>query len=69
MESAGANSSAVQLRKLCSHILGHDASDDVMSSQFRTALQILSSSKSGQENVRDDEFVVAEKIKKLLVRK
>ena len=68
MESAGAqNSSAVQLRKLCGHILGPDASENVLSAQFRTALQILSASASGQENVRDNEFVVAEKIKKLMV--
>ncbi len=63
----GGSSSAVQLRKLCSHILGPQAHDDVLSSQFRGALHILSSSSSGQENVRDSEFVVAEKIKKLLV--
>lgn len=63
----GGSSSAVQLRKLCSHILGPGASDEVLSGQFRAALQILSSSSSGQENVRDNEFVVAEKIKKLLV--
>ena len=69
MDGAGGNSSAVQLRKLCGHILGREASDEVVSSQFRTALQILSSSASGQENVRDSEFVVAEKIKKYLVSK
>ena len=68
MESIGANSSAVQLRKLCVHILGPDAPDEVLSSQFRSALQVLSTSTSGQENVRDNEFVVAERIKKLLVR-
>ena len=68
MDSAhGANSSAVQLRKLCSHILGPGASDEAVSHQFRNALQVLSASSSGQENVRDNEFVVAEKIKKLLV--
>lgn len=68
MEPTGGSSSAVQLRKLCSHILGPEAGDEVVSSQFRAALQILSSSTSGQENVRDNEFVIAEKIKKLLVR-
>ena len=67
MESIGANSSAVQLRKLCVHILGPDAPYEVLSSQFRSALQVLSTSTSGQENVRDNEFVVAERIKKLLL--
>ena len=64
----GGSSSAVQLRKLCSHILGRGAGEEVLSAQFRMALQVLSSSTSGQENVRDNEFVVAEKIKKFLVR-
>ena len=68
MEGTEGKSSAVQLRKLCSHILGSGASDEILSTQFRAALQILSSSSSGQENVRDNEFVVAEKIKKSLVR-
>ena len=65
--TSGGSSSAIQLRKLCKHILGPEASDEVLSAQFRAALQILSSSSSGQENVRDDEFVVSEKIKKHLV--
>jgi hypothetical protein len=67
MESTEGKSSAVQLRKLCSQILGNGASEEILSTQFRAALQILSSSSSGQENVRDNEFVVAEKIKKSLV--
>ena len=67
MEATEGKSSAVQLRKLCSHVLGSGASEEILSTQFRAALQILSSSSSGQENVRDNEFVVAEKIKKSLV--
>jgi len=62
------SSNGVQLRKLCSHILGPMASEEALSAQCRAALMILSSSSSGQENVRDNEFVVAEKIKKQLVR-
>ena len=61
------SSNGVQLRKLCSHILGPMASEEALSAQCRAALMILSSSSSGQENVRDNEFVVAEKIKKQLV--
>ena len=66
MESSR-SSAALELRKLCNHILGPGVPDDVLSAQFRAALQILSSSTSGQENVRDSEFLVAEKIKKFLV--
>ena len=65
---SSSSSAALQLRKLCNHILGPGVSDDVLSTQFRAALQILSSSSSGQENARDNEFLVAEKIKKFLVR-
>ena len=93
MESTDGKSYAVQLRKLCSHILGKfllfekilytyfskkiiyfwcflgpAASEEILSTQFRAALQVLSSSTSGQENFRDNEFVITEKIKKLLVR-
>ena len=49
-------------------VLGPAASEEVLSTQFRAALQVLSSSTSGQENFRDNEFVITEKIKKLLVR-
>ena len=48
--------------------LGPAASEEILSTQFRAALQVLSSSTSGQENFRDNEFVITEKIKKLLVR-
>ena len=64
---SSSSSAALQLRRLCNHILGPGVSDDVLSTQFRAALQILSSSSSGQENARDNEFLVAEKIKKFLV--
>jgi predicted nucleotidyltransferase len=42
--------------------------DDLLSHHFRTALQLLSASASGQLEPNLDEFVVAEKIKKYLVR-
>lgn len=64
----GSASSSVQLRRLCRHLLGPEVSEEVLSSHFRSALQLLSSSSTGQEETRANEFVVAEKIKKSLIR-
>lgn len=64
-------SSSEQLRRLTKHLLGPGVPPAVQESRFRSALKVLSTAPAAAANIDDvkmDEFVIAEQVKKFLVR-
>ena len=63
-------SSSEQLHRLCKHILGPGVPEGLVDSRFRSALKVMSTAPAALAAVDDikmDEFVIAEQIKKYLV--
>ena len=64
-----AGSSSEQLHRLCKHILGPGVPDGLLDYRFRSALKVMSTAPAAAavDDVKMDEFVIAEQIKKYLV--